>query len=284
MVAHLSLFGNAYIGKFRNGDGLIDQLALLHPDRVTPELKGGRPVFTVAGSKGERSIHGPGDIIHIKGLSTDGLVGLSPIRECATALGLSANLTDHAATFFENDARPAGIIKLGNDGAVTAEEDRLRIARAWEAGHAGVRNAFKTAVITGSIDYVPISFPPEQAQFLEQRKLSATEIARIFRVPPYMIGADSGASMTYSNVEQESLHFVTYGLRPHLVAIEQALSADADLFLERTYCEYLLDAVIRADSATRAQVYTAALNPETGWMTRAEVRRLENLDPESEAA
>jgi len=101
-------------------------------------------------------------------------------------------------------------------------------------------------------------------------------------VPPWIVGAKDGGSLTYANSENQALHFVTYSLRPWLVAIEQAFSADRDLFMERTSCEFLLDAVIRADSATRAQVYTAALNPETGWMTRAEVRRLENLEPASE--
>lgn len=284
LVAHLNLFGNAYLGKFRNGDGLIDQLALLHPDRVTPELKGGRPVYTVTGLGGERSIHGSDDVIHVKGLSTDGLVGLSPVKQCRIALGISASLSEHAARFFENDASPRGILKVADTGVVTGEDTRKRIAEGWGAEMAGVRNAHRTAVVTGPIEFIPISLSPEDAQFLQQRELSAQEVARIFRVPPWIVGAKDGGSMTYSNTEQQALHFVTYSLRPWLVAIEQALSADTDLFMERTYCEFLLDALLRADSATRAQVYTAALNPETGWMTRQEVRRLENLQPESETA
>ena len=284
MVAHLNLYGNAYLGKFRDSEGLIDQLGLLHPDRVTVELHGGRPIYTITGLKGERSIHGSDDVIHVKGLSTDGLVGLSPVKQCAVALGLSSNLTEHAARFFENDARPSGIIKLDAPGTVVPE-DRLRsVAEAWTTGHAGVRNAHRIAVVTGLFDFQPVSMPPEDAQLLQQRELSAQEVARIFRVPPWIVGAKDGGSMTYSNTEQQALHFVTYSLRPWLVAIEQALSADADLFIERTYCEFLLDALLRADSATRAQVYTAALDPETGWMTRQEVRRLENLQPESETA
>jgi HK97 family phage portal protein len=281
LVAHLNLYGNAYLGKFRNPEGVVDQLALLHPDRVTPELKAGRPIYTVTGSKGERSVHGPDDVIHVKALTTDGLVGLSPVKQCRTALGLSADLTDHAARFFANDARPGGLIKVGDGGGGAAALER--ISEVWSAGHGGARNAHRTAVVTGDVTFEPVGMPMDDAQFLEQRKLSATEIARIFRVPPYMIGAESGASMTYSNVEQESLHFVTYSLRPWLVAIEQAFSADRDLFMERTYCEFLLDALLRADSKTRADVYALALDPERGWMTRAEVRRLENLEPESES-
>ena len=96
-----------------------------------------------------------------------------------------------------------------------------------------------------------------------------------------MISAEDGGSLTYSNVEMQALAFVSYGLRPWLVQIEQALAADRDLFGSTTFCEFLLDAVLRADSMTRAQVYEKALNPVTGWMTRDEVRKLENLEAES---
>lgn len=281
VVAHLQLFGAAYIGKFRDGTGRIEQLALLHPERVLPELKAGRPRYAVTGPKGERSVHGPDDVIHVRaGLSIDGLTGLSPVGQARQALGLSSALTDHAARFFANDGRPGGLLKTPHG----APDQLTSLREAWDSGNRGVENAHKVAVVSGEVSFEAISMPMDDAQFLQQRRLSATEIARVFRVPPYMIGAESGASMTYSNVEQESLHFVTYSLRPWLTLIEQAISADDDLCPGPAYVEFLLDALLRADSATRAQVYTAALNPETGWMTRAEVRRLENLEPESEKA
>lgn len=155
--------------------------------------------------------------------------------------------------------------------------------QAWNTRHQGTQNAHKIAIVTGGeVDFTALTMPLDDAQFLEQRKLSAVEVARVFRVPPWMIGADSGESMTYSNVEQEALHFVTYSLRPWLVCIEQAITADPDLCSARVYVEFLLDALLRADSATRAEVYTKALDPITGWMNRDEVRRLENLDPEPE--
>jgi HK97 family phage portal protein len=278
LVAHLNLHGNAYLGKFRDDDGQITQLALLEPARVAPEIKAGRPVYTVTGQKGERSVHGPEDIIHIRALSTDGLVGISPVRQCRVALGLCSQLAEHAARFFENDARPAGLLKLGEVGA---PEQLEHVRQTWDVAHAGVRNAHRIAVVTGDVSFTPVSMPLEDAQFLEQRKLSATEVARIFRVPPWIIGADAGSSMTYANVEQQSLSFVTYALRPWLVLIEQSLSGDEDLFLPGHYCEFLIDGLLRADSATRAEVYQKALNPDTGWLSRDEVRRLENLAPES---
>jgi len=210
-------------------------------------------------------------------------VGLSPVKQCRAALGLSADLTDHAARFFSNDARPGGLLKLGDSGP-GAQEALEAVSAKWGASHGGARNSHRVAVVTGEIDFVPIGMPPDDAQLLEQRKLSATEIARVFRVPPHMIGAESGSSLTYANAESQALDFVKYSLRPWLVTIEQALSSDPDLFARNQYCEFLLDALLRADSATRAEVYTRALDPLTGWMSREEVRRLENLEPEPNPA
>lgn len=278
VVAHLNLFGNSFLGKFRNGAGRVEQLACLHPARVVPELRGGLPFYTVTGPKGERSTHGPADVIHVRGLSVDGLVGLSPVRQCRQALGLSSTLTEHAARFFQNDARPSGILKVEHGDAGDVMQD---LKARWEQGHTGMPNAHRVAILAGQVEFIPISMPADDAQFLEQRKLSATEIARVFRVPPWMIGADAGSSMTYANVEQQALAFVTYSLRPWLVLIEQALTADPDLFPAGTYCEFLLDALLRADSATRSEIYARALDPVTGWMSREEVRRLENLPAET---
>lgn len=279
IAAHLNLWGNAYVGKYRDADGRIAQLALLPPDRVQVELAGGEVVFTVHNTAGAATRHGLNDIVHIRALSTDGLVGLSPVRQARRTLELSRSLSDYATRFFENDARPGGILKV--DQAATGEQvDRLRDS--WNAGHRGTTHAGRIAVVSGGVEFVEIGMPADDAQFLEQRKLSATETARIFRVPPWVIGAEDGGSLTYSNTESQSLHFATYSLRPWLVAIEQALSNDRDLFARSTFCEFKLDALLRADSRSRAEVYRLALDPVTGWMTRAEVRRLENLDPEPE--
>lgn len=279
LVTHLNLYGNAFLGLYRDG-GEIAQLGLLHPDTMSVEVKGGRPLYTYADPvSGARQTLTTADVIHVRALSADGIMGLSPIRQAREALGLSRALTEHAARFFENDARPSGILKV--DGALTSDQAEY-LRTAWDARHRGVDRSHRIALMSGEVEFVSVSMPMDDAQFLEQRKLSTVEVARIFRVPPWIIGADSGESMTYSNTEQQSLHFATYSLRPWLVTIEQALSANRELFPAGTYCEFTLDALLRADSATRAQVYTAALNPDTGWMTRQEVRQLENLDPEPE--
>jgi len=280
-MCHLNLFGNCFIGKFRDAEGRVEQLALLHPDRVGVELRDGRLVYTVNDGFGRQSEHGVEDIVHIRGLSTDGLVGVSPVRQCRVAMDLSASLAAHANHFFQNGARPTGILRAPPFPDQAAEDV---FAAEFSNNEMGLRNAHKIAVITSELplDFTQLSGPLDDLQFVEQRHLSTAEIARIFRVPPWMVGASSGDSMTYSNTESQALAFVTHSLRPWLVLIEQAISEDADLCPGALYCEFLLDALLRADSKTRSEVYTAALNSETGWMTREEVRRLENLEPESE--
>lgn len=295
IVAHLNLHGNAYVGKFRNGAGEIAQLALLPPENVVPEIRAGRPVYTLTNPHGRPTEHGADDIVHIKALTTDGLVGLSPVRQARVVLGLSDTLAKHAATFFDGDALPAGVLRVNQFGVPTVApslEDQAdgvqppsdldEIRDAWTSGQAG-KGRRRVAVVSGEVEFTPVSMPLEDAQFLQQRQLSAVEVARVFRVPPHMIGAPTGESMTYANVEQLALEFVTFSLRPQLVLIEQALSVDPALFATRTYCEFVLDALLRADHATRADVYTKALDPLTGWMSRQEVRALENLPPESPA-
>jgi HK97 family phage portal protein len=280
IVAHLNLHGNAYIGKVRDGDRIAQLVALL-PDRILPRIEGGEPRYELRDEKGRRSDHGVEDIVHIKALTTDGLLGLSPVRQARVALGLDRALIDHAGNWLANEGRPGGILSI----ASSMNPDALaQFKSMWEERRRGTAKAGGTAIVTGEATYVPVEMPHDDQQFLEQRKLSATEIARIFRIPAWVISAEDGGSMTYSNTEQQGLHFVTYSLRPWLVQIEQAISADRDLCPGTLYCEFLIDALLRADSMTRAQVYEKALNPVTGWMTRAEVRRLENLDPEPESA
>jgi len=275
MVAHLNLHGNAYLGKFKDPEGRVEQLALLAPDRVRPELRGGLPLYTVRDDRGRQTTHTGADIIHVKALSTDGLVGLSPVRQCRAALGLSSTLAEHAARFFENDARPSGIVRLGAAG--TNQDQLSNLRAAWDSKHRGVSNAHRVAIVSGDVDFLPVAMPLEDQQFLGQRELSAQEIARIFRVPPWVVGARDGGSLTYSNVEQQAQSFVTFSLQPWLTTIEQALSADTDLFPQNHYCSFVVDGLLRGDSKTRAEVYTLALSG--GWMTVNEIRQLENMAP-----
>jgi HK97 family phage portal protein len=279
LVCHLNLWGNAYVGKYRDEEGRVAVLGLLAPESVIVEVERGRPVYTVYSLEGI-SRHTSDDILHIRAIvSEDGITGLSPIRQCAGALALNDQLARHARDTMLRGARLSGILSTPADAVVdpnNIETIRQEIQGSWVGPDASGSIAF----VTGGLSFSPVSLPMDDLQFIEQRQLSAQEIARIFRVPPWMIGAPSSDSMTYSNVESQAQGFVTFSLRPWLVAIEQAVSADRDLMPSTTFVEFLVDGLLRGDSATRSEVYTRALDQETGWMTREEVRRLENLAPE----
>jgi HK97 family phage portal protein len=281
-MTHLLLYGNAFLAKYRGADGRLEQLALLNPEYVQVELVAGNPRYTVTDPKtGQQSYHGTDDIVHIRALSTDGLAGLSPLKECRLAVDYAQGMGEFAAAFTRHGMRPSGFISIPG-GLNRNQFETLRFDL--EARHEGAWNAHRIAILTGDATYTAMTGPLDDLQFAEQRRLSTAEIARIFGVPVWMINGSSGDSLTYANAEAQQLMFAIHSLRPWLVLIEQAISADPDLCSQNVYVEFLLDALLRADSATRADVYTKALNPATGWMTRAEVRQLENLEPEAASA
>ena len=276
IVVHLNLYGEAFVGKYRS-DAEIVQLGLIHPDSVQVELRGQRIIYTLQTVRGVTE-HGPDDVLHIRGMSSDGLRGLSPVTQCRVALGLSSSLQQSAKTFTENASRPSGILSAPPSSGEALE----RLADRWGEENAGVENWHRVAVIAGEdIAFTPLGFTADDAQFLQQRELSAREVARIFRVPAWAIDAPTGDSLTYANTAQQNRALVDHSLRPWLVRIERAISDDPDLCPGSAYVEFGLDGLLRGDSTARADVYTKALDAATGWMTRAEVRELENLNPEA---
>ncbi len=277
IMVHLNVYGEAFVGKYR-ADNEIVQLGLISPESVQVELRGRRIVYSLDTVHG-RTEHGPEDILHVKGMSVDGLRGLSPVAQCRVALGLSSSLQVSAKAFTEQGSRPSGILTVP---AHSSREAVHMAAQDWRVWHGGVENMHRVAVLSGDVNFTPIAFSADDSQFLQQRELSAREVARLFRVPAWAIDAPTGDSMTYANVVEQSRALVDYSLRPWMVRIERAISNDSDLCPGNTYVEFSLDALLRGDTATRAQVYTQALSPDTGWMTRAEVRELENLTPEDE--
>jgi HK97 family phage portal protein len=135
------------------------------------------------------------------------------------------------------------------------------------------------------MEWQSLSMPLADAQFIEQAQFSRTEVALLFRVPPYMLAAESGSPLTYSTTEGHSQDFVKWSLRRWLKRIEGTLTRDPDIFLQgaRFYPEFLVDALLRGDSKTRSEVYARALDPVKGWLDVDEVREMENRNPLTEA-
>lgn len=276
LVQNLATFGEAFLGKVR-AEGEIVQLESLPAERMVVKLDRGEPVYTYFSP-----LDGPfddlttSDVVHIRGmLSPDGLRGASPIGLCREALGLNASLTTAASSLWKNGAIPAGILKLGSGTSETLQS----LANAWRARHGGPAGVGNIAVVTGDVEFKSVSMPLADAQFIETRRLSTAEIARIMRVPVSVIGGSAGDSSTYRNAIAEAQQLVKFGLAPMLRLIEEAIGADTDLLPgETTGCSFDVDVVLlRADPATRYASYAMGLG--AGFLTVDEVREREGLGP-----
>ena len=227
--------------------------------------------------KGSSVILKPSDVLHIPGLGFDGLVGYSPIAMAKNAIGMAIACEEFGAKFFANGAAPSGVLE--HPGTI---KDPSRVREAWQSQFGGSSNSGKVAVLEEGMKYTPISISPEQAQFLETRKFQINEIARIFRVPPHMVGDLEKSS--FSNIEQQSLEFVKYTLDPWVIRWEQSIMRSLLTPEEKKtyYAKFNLDGLLRGDYQSRMNGY--AIGRQNGWMSANDIRELENLDriPEEE--
>lgn len=276
-VAHLATHGNCYVGKIKAPEGQVVQLVALSPERVVPEIRAGVPLYTYGDLQGVRHELTPADVIHARTMSTDGLVGLSPIRQARESLGLAGALTEHASAFWANGAAPGGLLRVPAGPA--AEEVAENLAQAWGARHGGPRNRNRIAVLTGEASFEAVSLSMEDAAWVESQRLSTVAVARLFGLPPWVLAADAGSSLTYSNVTESLRALVWQGLRPYMTAIEQSFSLDEDLCPEGSglFCELLADSMLRSTPEQRADVYQKGIT--AGWLEINDVRRMENLPP-----
>ena len=279
LMTHLLLWGNAYAQIIRNGKGEVIGLYPLMPNRMSVDRDtDGKLWYTYTRSSEEApTMKGttvklyPYDVLHIPGLGFDGLVGYSPIAMAKNAIGMGIACEEYGARFFANGAAPSGVLE--HPGTI---KDPVKIRDSWNATFKGSGNAHKVAVLEEGMKYTQIGISPEQAQFLETRKFQINEIARIFRVPPHMVGDLEKSS--FSNIEQQSLEFVKYTLEPWIVRWEQSLmrvllSPDE----KQTYFfKFNLEGLLRGDYQSRMQGYSIAR--QNGWMSANDIRELENLD------
>jgi len=274
IAAHLAGWGNAYLHK-----GVVDgRLALwpIHPSLVQVMVEQQQGALTVTyrvESPGGRPLElGAGDLIHVRAFTLDGILGLSPIAVHREALrGARAEQQWHIE-LMASSARPAGVLSTTS---TLSPEAKQRLLEQWQSRFSG--RPGQVAVLDGDIKYMPLAVSPEDAQFVQSRTFTLQQIARIFRVPPSVIGAPSGDSLTYSTTETESLAFLQRCLMPYLRRIEQALNSDPDVVRPGLRCEFLVDAMLRADAQTRAQTYKTYV--DMGAMRIDEVRERENLPP-----
>ena len=278
-LTHLLLWGNFYAQIIRNGKGEVVGLYPLMPDRMKVDRDENRHLYyeyTLSTddpitNKNQTVILQPEDVLHVSGLSYDGLVGYSPIAMAKQSIGLSIAAEEFGSKFYANSAVPSGILE--HPGIL---KDPSKVRESWMNTFGGSANSNKVAVLEEGMKYTPISINPSEAQFLDTRKFQVVEICRIFRVPPHMVSSLEGA--TYSNIEQQSLEYVQYTLRPWLTRLEQAMFRR--LFTEEEKKTYFIkfnaDALLRGDYQSRMNGYATGIN--NGFLCPNDVRSLEDLD------
>ncbi len=276
MVGHLLAWGNFYGQMIWDETGTVTEIWPLRPDRMSVERVDGQRIYTYITAEGKPRKFTSDDILHIPAFGFDGLVGYSRISLARNAIGLAISTEKFGSKFFENDARPGVVIKhpgkLGD-----AAYNHLR--ESWAEAHKGADNAWKPAIMEEGMDLATIGMPLEDAQFLQTRQFQVAEIARIFRVPPHMIGDVSRTTSWGSGIDSQEQGYVAHTLRPWTVRIEQALGQQLLLSGDRNnlYYEHLFDGLVRGDLATRYAAYEKAIN--TGWMNPNEARSRENMNP-----
>lgn len=283
MIASLDLWGNAYALISRNSAKTVVSLEVLNPEKMSvSRSKSGEISYKYEG-KHERTEFHEDEILHIKGFTLDGLVGLSPIKYQSSTMGMQIDANNAASQEFKNNLKVGGFLKTGE--RTLNDEQRARL-RANLTTFGQPENAGKWMVLESGMEPASaanIRINPQDAQLLESRYFGIEEICRAFGVPPQLIYHTDKASSWASSLEQMNLGFLTYSLRPVLVRIEQTIARKLLTPAERLKYKpkYSVEGLLRADSQGRANFYSQML--QNGVMTRNEVRRLEDLPPQAGA-
>lgn len=278
-MTHLLLWGNAYAQIIRNGKGEIIALYPLMPDRMKVDRDEQGHLYyeyqvssdDAPTNKGATVKLAPDEVMQIPGLGFDGLVGYSPIAMAKNAIGLAIAAEEYGSKFYANGAAPSGVLE--HPGTL---KNPSKVRDSWSQTFGGSANSHKVAVLEEGMKYTPISISPNEAQFLETRKFQIDEIARIFRVPPHMVGDLEKSS--FSNIEQQSLEFVKYTLDPWVSRWEQNMARSLLTAEEKQnyFIKFNVDGLLRGDYQSRMNGYATAR--QNGWMSANDIRELENLD------
>ena len=281
LMSHLLIWGNAYSQILRDRSGQVIGLYPLLPDQMSVHRSEKGKLYYVYNRYEEDNpnfqekgsiVLSQEEVLHIPGLGFDGLIGYSPIALAKNAVGMTLACEEYGASFFGNGANPGGVLE--HPGIL---KDPAKVRDSWNAVYQGTRNAHKVAVLEEGMSYKQIGIPPEEAQFLETRKFQINEIARLFRIPPHMVGDLEKSS--FSNIEQQSLEFVKYTLDPWVVRFEQALKKSLLLPEEKKthFIKFNVDGLLRGDYQSRMNGY--AIGRQNGWLSTNDIRELEELNP-----
>jgi len=271
LEGHILLRGNAFCEIVPTGGGGAD-LMPLNPDRMLVEqLANGRLRYTHKDEIGKETIFNQDEIFHVRGMSFSGLLGLDPVELGADTIGTAMAGERYAGNFYRNDGTPSGVLKHPNR---LGEEAQKNLQKSFGGLTVATDGAHRIRILEEGMDWQQIGINAEEAQLIESRKFAVEEIARMMRVPPHLIQSLDKA--TFSNIEQQSLDFLTNTMRPWATRWELALQRDV-IDDEVFFAEFLIDAQLRADIKTRYEVYSIGI--ASTMLSPNEARQKENMNP-----
>jgi len=272
---HQLSWGNAYGRKVRDGAGTVRQIQIIHPSRVSVRMQDGQKLFTVAGADGTVTLTSF-DVAHLPFLSPDGVTGLSPLQACRTALGTAIATEAVSESFYRQGTKLSGIVQT--DAALTSQQAEAIKSR-WRSLFSGPSKAGEVAVLDSGATYTPLSLPPGDAQLLQSRSFTVSEIARMFGVPSHFLNDQEKATAWGSGIESMGIGYVVYTLLPRVKATEQRITRELlPGGWESGAWEARIDlkGLLQGDSASRSAFYRAMMDMKA--MTNHDIARLEDMD------
>lgn len=285
VTAHLCLWGNAYIMKIRNNADAITDLKPVVPALVqvkTCKVDGRHTdgkLFKVEQHDQDGKLtgykdYGNWDIMHIPGLGYNGLAGMSPLQVAAQTYGTSMAADKLAARFFTNGTQLSGVINVKAPLADQTQADEIK--RRWQNVNAGTGHAGMVAVLDAETSFQPLTIPPDSLQFLESREWQASELARLYGIPPHLIGDESKSTSWGTGIEQQNIGFVAYTVAGWTSRIEQRVTREI-VNTRGQYATFDLVELMKGSTSERFTSYATAI--QWGWMTRNEARIREDMKP-----
>ena len=274
MTAAMLLHGNSFARVIRGWDGQARELIPLAPERVTLLRKGdviGGYAYTDRDGKMERLL--PAEVFHLRHRAgADPLIGQSPIQAARAVIELATAEAEHGTASFRNGTKLSGVLSF--PGKLKAEQ-REALKQSWATQYSGAANAGRTPVLEEGVTFNPVSMSLEDAEWIAARQFSVQEVARIFKIPPVLIGDLTHAN--FSNSVEMNRWFITHTLGRHMAAIEGAIARQllTDAGRRIYYPEFSAEGMLRGDSSNRADFYGKGI--ASGWLLPSEARKLENL-------
>jgi HK97 family phage portal protein len=281
VVAHLALWGNAFVRKIRNSADAIIDLVPVNPSLVKVKRikRDGKhtdgKLFVIDRGHGEDPEHlGNWDIMHIPGLGYDGLQGMSPLQMASQTYGTALAADKLAAKFFSQGTALTGILNVKAPLSDQTQADEIK--RRWRMVNAGAAHGGDIAVLDAETSFQQLTIPPDQLQFLESRQWNTAELARIYGIPPHLIGEVTKSTSWGTGIEQQNIGFVAYTIAAWTSRIEQRVSREV-VNTRGQIAIFDLDELMKGSTSERFAAY--AMGIQWGWMTRNEARTKEDMEP-----